>query len=104
MVFPYERVLNSGSVLLSATFGRPCILPAEPHLVAEFGGQPWVSFYEVGDHQADSLARSIAEVAVAQKWHVEELHTEEGRLDEVFRSITLPETLAAKSRQKEDAQ
>lgn len=61
MVFPYERVLNSGSVLLSATFGRPCVLPAEPHLVAEFGGQPWVSFYEVGDHQADSLARSIAE-------------------------------------------
>jgi ABC-2 type transport system ATP-binding protein len=37
-----------------------------------------------------ALARSIAEVA--QGWHIEELHTEEGRLDEVFRSITMPDT------------
>jgi ABC-2 type transport system ATP-binding protein len=38
-------------------------------------------------------ARSLYE-ALAQEsgWKVEELHTEEGRLDEVFRSITLPET------------
>src|SRR5438046_1056455 len=39
-----------------------------------------------------SLARSIAEAA--QGWHIEELHTEEGRLDEVFRSITMPDTIA----------
>src|SRR2546425_893594 len=38
------------------------------------------------------LARSIAESA--QGWHIEELHTEEGRLDEVFRSITMPDTAA----------
>jgi len=31
-------------------------------------------------------------LAAAAAWQVEELHTEEGRLDEVFRSITLPET------------
>src|SRR5690242_7327225 len=37
-----------------------------------------------------ALARSIAEAA--QGWHIEELHTEEGRLDEVFRSITMPDT------------
>jgi ABC-2 type transport system ATP-binding protein len=36
------------------------------------------------------LARSV--LALASSWQVEELHTEEGRLDEVFRSITLPET------------
>ena len=42
------------------------------------------------------LARGVAEVAAAQKWRIEELHTEEGRLDEVFRNITLPETSAAK--------
>jgi ABC-2 type transport system ATP-binding protein len=40
------------------------------------------------------LARSIAESA--QGWHIEELHTEEGRLDEVFRSITMPDTAAVK--------
>lgn len=62
MVFPYERVLNSGSVLLSATFARPCILPAEPHLVAEYGDEPWVSFYETGGDQDSALADSIAAV------------------------------------------
>lgn len=59
MVFPYERVLNSGSVLLSSTFGRPCILPAEPHLVAEFGEQPWVTFYDTGDDRVSALAHAI---------------------------------------------
>ena len=39
-----------------------------------------------------TLARSIAEAA--QGWRIEELHTEEGRLDEVFRSITMPDTAA----------
>ena len=29
---------------------------------------------------------------LTERWKIEELHTEEGRLDEVFRSITLPET------------
>ncbi len=36
------------------------------------------------------VASSIADAA--QGWHIEELHTEEGRLDEVFRSITMPDT------------
>ena len=40
------------------------------------------------------LARSIAEVT--QGWKIEELHTEEGRLDEVFRSITLSDTATTK--------
>jgi ABC-2 type transport system ATP-binding protein len=37
------------------------------------------------------LASGIADAA--QGWRVEELHTEEGRLDEVFRSITMPDTM-----------
>ena len=37
-----------------------------------------------------TLAQSVAESASG--WRVEELHTEEGRLDEVFRNITLPDT------------
>ncbi len=37
-----------------------------------------------------SLASGIADAA--QGWRIEELHTEEGRLDEVFRSITMPDT------------
>jgi ABC-2 type transport system ATP-binding protein len=39
------------------------------------------------------LARSISEVALKEAWTIEELHTEEGRLDEVFRSITLSDTI-----------
>jgi ABC-2 type transport system ATP-binding protein len=50
---------------------------------------------------ADSeLARNVAEVADGQHWHLEELHTEEGRLDEVFRTITLPETAGAREESK----
>jgi ABC-2 type transport system ATP-binding protein len=51
-------------------------------------------FPKVSDHgHAGSnriLAQSIADAA--QGWRIEELHTEEGRLDEVFRSITMTDT------------
>ncbi len=61
MVFPYRRVLNSGSLLASATFGRPAILPGEQHLVAEFGDQEWVSFFDPSDDSAAGLADAIAQ-------------------------------------------
>jgi ABC-2 type transport system ATP-binding protein len=38
-----------------------------------------------------TLASSIADAALG--WRIEEMHTEEGRLDEVFRSITMPDTV-----------
>jgi len=38
-----------------------------------------------------TLARTVAEAA--QGWRIEELHTEEGHLDEVFRDITMPDTV-----------
>jgi ABC-2 type transport system ATP-binding protein len=38
------------------------------------------------------LARNVAELAQRENWRLEELHTEEGRLDEVFRNITMPDT------------
>jgi ABC-2 type transport system ATP-binding protein len=42
------------------------------------------------------LARSIAEAV--HGWKIEELHTEEGRLDEVFRSITMSDTGVSKEK------
>jgi len=45
-----------------------------------------------------ALARSIAEAA--QGWRIEELHTEEGRLDDVFRSITMPDTAKVSEEKK----
>jgi ABC-2 type transport system ATP-binding protein len=38
------------------------------------------------------LARAAAELAQRENWRLEELHTEEGKLDEVFRTITISET------------
>jgi len=39
------------------------------------------------------LTREV--IAATNGWQVEELRTEEGRLDEVFRNITLPDTRSA---------
>ncbi len=40
------------------------------------------------------FARLVAESVTQAGWKFEDLHTEEGRLDEVFRRITLPDTAA----------
>ncbi len=40
-----------------------------------------------------ALARAVAEVISREGWKMQELHTEEGRLDEVFRGITLSDTV-----------
>jgi len=41
-------------------------------------------------NQDGVLTRAV--IDASQAWQVEQLHTEEGRLDEVFRSITMPDT------------
>jgi ABC-2 type transport system ATP-binding protein len=51
----------------------------------------WVRVYPKSAG-VNGLARSVGEIAAREGWRVEELHTEEGRLDEVFRSITLSDT------------
>jgi ABC-2 type transport system ATP-binding protein len=42
---------------------------------------------------AVDLARSVIELASREGWKLEQLRTEEGQLDEVFRRITLPDTV-----------
>jgi ABC-2 type transport system ATP-binding protein len=42
---------------------------------------------------AVELARSVIELAAREGWKLEQLKTEEGQLDEVFRRITLPDTV-----------
>ena len=44
------------------------------------------------DQVNGSYSRAVAELAQRENWRLEELRTEEGRLDDVFRSITLSET------------
>jgi ABC-2 type transport system ATP-binding protein len=40
-----------------------------------------------------TLAGDVVELAQRENWKLDEIHIEEGRLDEVFRSITLPDTV-----------
>jgi ABC-2 type transport system ATP-binding protein len=61
-------------------------------IVKEDGGSVWARAYPVEGSVNGNLARGVAEVCVKEGWKFEELHTEEGRLDEVFRSITWSET------------
>ncbi|WP_420367383.1 glycosyltransferase [Curtobacterium sp. L1-20] len=58
-VFPYRRVLNSGSLHLAASFGVPSVLPDEPHLRAEFGDERWIRWFDPADAAA-SLAAVLA--------------------------------------------
>jgi len=63
----------------------------------------WARVYPQTSSRNGELARSVAEVSVKENWKIEELHTEEGRLDEVFRSITWSETAQAAEATKEEA-
>jgi ABC-2 type transport system ATP-binding protein len=52
----------------------------------------WARVYPKSPGLNGTFARGVAEVTMREGWKIEELHTEEGRLDEVFRTITLPDT------------
>ncbi|HEX3988405.1 MAG TPA: ATP-binding cassette domain-containing protein [Verrucomicrobiae bacterium] len=59
-------------------------------IVKEEDGKVWARIYPKSENRNGDLARNV--LLAASAWQVEELHTEEGRLDEVFRGITLSET------------
>lgn len=46
LVLPYRGILNSGSMMLAATFGVPVVLPSLPHLVSEYSGEEWIRFFD----------------------------------------------------------
>jgi ABC-2 type transport system ATP-binding protein len=67
-------------------------------IVNEKENSVWVRVYpQAGATRNGELARSVGDISLKEGWKIEELHTEEGRLDEVFRAITLPDTVTAKS-------
>jgi ABC-2 type transport system ATP-binding protein len=43
-------------------------------------------------YASNELAKAVGELAFQERWSLLDLHTEEGRLDEVFRGITMPDT------------
>jgi ABC-2 type transport system ATP-binding protein len=60
-------------------------------IVKEENGKVWARIHPKTAERGGELARNV--LAAANAWQVEELQIEEGRLDEVFRSITLPDTV-----------
>jgi ABC-2 type transport system ATP-binding protein len=68
---------------------------ARAEVLTERDGTVELRVYPEGASARGRLTRDVAELAAQQQWQVAEIHTEEGRLDEVFRSITLPDTVRA---------
>jgi len=66
---------------------------ANTEILNEGDGIAEVRVYPDRTRQGGSFIGEVAALATQQKWQVEELRTEEGRLDEVFRAITLPDTV-----------
>ena len=85
------RVLGVSSDVIKAKLGQ---LPSarKAAIVKEDSLSVWARVYPQTSNKNGELARSVGEISVKEGWKIEELHTEEGRLDEVFRTITLPDT------------
>jgi ABC-2 type transport system ATP-binding protein len=60
-------------------------------IVAEEAGRLTLRVYPDKAQADGAFAARVAE-ATATRWTIEQLHTEEGRLDDVFRSLTRPDT------------
>ena len=61
--------------------------------IATLGENPLrVRLYPTKNTPSADLARAVLQAASAHAWQIEDLRIEEGRLDDVFRSITLPDT------------
>ncbi len=80
----------AGKIKAISGVDRTAVVSESPLTVRAFAKQ----------NSTADLARAIGEVAVKEKWQIQELHTEEGRLDEVFRSITLPDSTVSKEESK----
>jgi len=48
-----------------------------------------IRVYPKRDGAGEDLASALGELAIEQRWLIRELHREDGRLDEVFRAVTL---------------
>lgn len=62
-------------------------------VVSETEGVTVVRVFPAETARNGGLARSLSELVAGEGWQLEELHTEEGRLDDVFHTITRPDTV-----------
>jgi ABC-2 type transport system ATP-binding protein len=88
---------NAGSVVVRLAEGSASLAAQKLGALPEAGGAsvlsdaPPVIRVAPGKGPAP-LGRAIIEFAAREGWKLEDVHADEGRLDEVFRSITLPDT------------
>jgi ABC-2 type transport system ATP-binding protein len=89
-------LLRVNGIAAAAVTQRLNALPGarKVSIVKEESGRVTVCVAPKANAVNGDLARAVAEAAAG--WRIEELHTEEGRLDEVFRGITLSDTADAK--------
>ncbi len=84
---------TAGAALLEHLNGVAGVVRSE--VIAEANGCVEARAYPDKSNRNLNLTRAIAELAAQQHWQLDEIHTETGRLDEVFRAITLPDTVKA---------
>ena len=86
------RVLNVGAEPVKTKLGA---VPGAKKavIVREEAGVVVARVYPAKGGGQDDLARAVGDVTRQEGWKIEQLQTEEGRLDEVFRTITLPDTV-----------
>ncbi len=61
-------------------------------VLKEEGATVWARAYPQAQARDGEVEQSLFQLAVRENWKLGELHVEEGRLDEVFRAITMPDT------------
>ena len=83
------RLLDRSSAIVMQKLNQ---IPVVERCVVLSDAPVTIRAYSKPNGQRGELARAVGELAAAERWKIEELHTEEGRLDEVFRNITLPDT------------
>jgi len=89
------RIAHNANVTADAVMAKLSVLSAVEKCIIESDSPISVRALPRKNAGADgALARSIYETAARESWKIEELHTEQGHLDDVFRSITLGDKAA----------
>jgi ABC-2 type transport system ATP-binding protein len=83
----------AGAALLQHLNSIAGVVRAE--VLSDTDGRVEARAYPDKNNPSLNLTRAIAALASQQQWQLDEIHTETGHLDEVFRAITLPDTLKA---------
>jgi len=88
----------SADLVTSRISSVPAVLRSE--ILLEQPTRVVVRAFPVKSQRDGAFAAAIAELAVRESWKIEDLHTEEGRLDDVFRAITRSDTATDQSREE----